>query len=111
VDVNHVILSGTLIRNPEIRYNPTGNPVITFTIAFSHPSKNVSKTEGGKSYNDVIALGSSLDNFRDVLQEGRRVLVNGRLKQRRWTSPEGMSRNRLEVLADRIHYLEKEEKE
>ena len=107
MDVNRVILSGTLIRNPEIRYNPKGNPVITFTIAFSHPSKNVRKTEDEKSCIDVIALGSSVGNHQDALQEGKKVLINGRLKQRRWKTPEGISRNKLELVADRIHFVAK----
>jgi single-strand DNA-binding protein len=107
LDVNHVILSGTLTKNPEIRYNPKGNPVITFTIAFSHPSQNVRKTEDEKSCIDVIARGSSVENHQDALQEGKKVLVNGRLKQRRWKTPEGISRNKLELVADRIHFVAK----
>ena len=107
MDINHVLLSGTLIKNPEIRYNPKGNPVITFTIAFSQPSKNVRKAEDEKSYIDVIALGSSVENDQDSLQEGKKVLLNGKLKQRRWKTPEGISRNKLELVADRIHCVEK----
>jgi single-strand DNA-binding protein len=107
LDVNHVILSGTLIRNPEIRYNPKGIPVITFTLAFSHPSRSVrGKTQEEMSSIEVIALGSSVENYHEALKEGRKVLVNGKLKQRRWTTPQGINRNRLELVADRIHCLE-----
>jgi single-strand DNA-binding protein len=110
-DINRVFLSGTLIKNPEIRYNPKGNPVVTFTITFSHPSKKITKTEEEKSYIDVIALGSSLRNDGNFLQEGRKVLVNGKLKQRRWKTPEGMSRSKLELVADRIHFTKQTEEE
>jgi single-strand DNA-binding protein len=107
LDFNHVILTGTLFRNPEIRYNPKGKPVITFTLAFSHPSKNLRKTQEEMNFIEVIALGSSMENYQDDLKEGRKVLVNGKLKQRRWTTPQGIARNSLELVADRIQCLER----
>jgi single-strand DNA-binding protein len=105
--INHVILSGTLTRDPEIRYNPKGAPVITFTLAFSHSSKTLLTTQEETSRIEVIALGSSTGNYQDDLKEGRKVLVNGKLKLRRWTTSQGIDRNRLEIVADRIHCLEK----
>jgi single-strand DNA-binding protein len=105
-DINRVILSGTLIKNPEIRYNPKGNPVITFTIAFSYLLRKAYNIKGEKSYIDVIALGSSVEKDRNYLQEGKKVLINGRLKQRRWKNPEGISRDKLELVADHIYCIE-----
>jgi len=106
-DINRVLLSGTLIKNPEIRYNPRGNPVITFTIAFSYPSRKVRKIGEEGNRIDVIALESSVHNDRDSLREGKKVLVNGRLKQRRWKTLEGMNRDKLELVAERIDCIEK----
>ena len=103
MDINYVILSGTLVRKPEIRYNPKGNPVVTFALAFSYPSKGLHKTREEMSVIEVIAPGSGME---DRLQEGKRVLVNGKLKQRRWTTPQGINRNCLEVVADRVRCLE-----
>jgi single-stranded DNA-binding protein len=41
------------------------------------------------------------------LQRGAQVLVDGRLSQRRWDTPEGKSRSKYEVVANTVQFLSK----
>jgi single-stranded DNA-binding protein len=45
----------------------------------------------------------------DLLQSGQHLLVEGRLNQRRWQTPEGKYRNQMEVIATDIQVVEEQE--
>lgn len=108
MDINHIILSGTLVNDPVIRYNPRGDEVISFTMAFEQPLKGKKGTQAELSYMDVIALGSTIRNNHNILRMGEKVIVNGRIKQRKWKTPEGITHSKLEVIAERIHFLRRD---
>ena len=109
--VNRVILSGTVTRDPDVQYNPRGERVITFSLAFSYPSTTVHVGQEEKNRIEVIALGTSLEENGEGLKEGRKVLVKGRLRQRKWKSPQGLFRSSLELVAEHIRCLERIEEE
>jgi single-strand DNA-binding protein len=41
------------------------------------------------------------------LAKGSPVVVEGRLQMREWTTPQGARRQRLEVRAENVHFLER----
>jgi single-strand DNA-binding protein len=41
------------------------------------------------------------------LKKGSAVLVEGRLQMREWVTPQGGKRQRLEVRAEAVHFLER----
>jgi len=104
VAFNRVILAGNLVRDPEIRYLPSGLSVTSFAIAVNSRYRQNNEPKEEVSYFDVVAFGKLGETCAEYLSKGRPVLVEGRLRQRRWES-EGTKRSKIEVVAGGVQFL------
>jgi single-strand DNA-binding protein len=104
VTFNRVILAGNLVRDPEIRYLPSGLSVTSFGIAVNSRYKQNNELKEDVSFFDIVVFGKLGENCAEYLSKGRPVLVEGRLRQRRWES-EGAKRSKIEVVADGVQFL------
>src|SRR3990170_1546167 len=104
VTFNRVILAGNLVRDPEIRYLPYGTPVANFSIAVNSRYRQNNELKEEVSYFDVVVFGKTGENCAEYLSKGRPVLVEGRLRQRRWEA-EGTRRSKIEVVAGIVQFL------
>jgi single-strand DNA-binding protein len=100
---NRVILIGTLTRDPEVRYNPKGERVARITVAIPHGRDSKITTD----YFDVLVFLRDQESPVEKIQKGQWVLVEGKVKQRRWETPEGQSRTKVEIMADSVERLGK----
>lgn len=103
--LNKVLLIGHLVRDPEMRYTPSGVPVTTFRIAVNRP-KN-SKGERTADFIDIVAWRRLAEICGDYLKKGRLVAVEGRLRTRTYQTPDGQKRRVVEVEAVNVHFLGK----
>jgi len=106
-DYNKVILLGRLTRDPELRYTPAGSPVCSFDVAMNRSYT----TQGGERrdevcYITIVVWGKQGENCAEYLKKGRQALVEGRLTQRSWETPEGQKRSKHEVVADRVQFMD-----
>jgi single-strand DNA-binding protein len=104
VTFNRVILAGNLVRDPEIRYLPSGLSVTSFSIAVNSRYRQNNEQKEEVSYFDVVVFGKMGENCAEYLSKGRPVLVEGRLRQRRWEA-EGTRRSKIEVVASGVQFL------
>ena len=104
VTFNRVILAGNLVRDPEIRYLPSGLSVTSFGIAVNSRYKQNNELKEDVSFFDIVVFGKMGENCAEYLSKGRPVLVEGRLRQRRWEA-EGVKRSKIEVVADGVQFL------
>ena len=106
VSFNRVILAGNLTRDPETRFLPSGTAVTEFAIAVNsrYKSKTTNEFKEEVSFFDVVVFGKTGENCAEYLSKGRPVLVEGRLRQRSWTT-DGQKRSKIEVLADNVQFL------
>lgn len=104
VTFNRVILAGNLVRDPEIRYLPSGLSVTSFGIAVNSRYKQNNELKEDVSFFDIVVFGKLGENCAEYLSKGRPVLVEGRLRQRRWEA-EGVKRSKIEVVADGVQFL------
>lgn len=103
---NRVILMGNLTHDPELRYTSNGSAVGTFSIAMNRTYV----TQGGERKEEttfvrVTVWGRQGENCHQRLSKGSGVLVEGRLRQRTWETPEGEKRSTIEVVAQYVHFL------
>ncbi len=103
---NRVILVGNLTRDPELRYTPSGAPVCSFDLAVNRSYT----TQAGERRDEVcfitiVAWGKQAETCAEYLSKGRTTLVEGRLAQRSWETPDGQKRSKHEVVADRVQFL------
>jgi single-strand DNA-binding protein len=111
-NVNKVLLSGRLTRDPELRYTPGGVPVMTFSLALNRRYKDQSgEWKEEVSFVNVVAWQRQAEVASEYLKKGSAVFVEGRLQSRSWETSEGNKRSTLEVRAERLQFLDKVKRE
>ena len=84
--VNQVILMGNLTRDPELRQTPSGQSVVSFSLALNRSYKDQSgEWQEATDYIDVVAWGPLAERVAQYMTKGRRALVQGRLQSRSWS--------------------------
>jgi single-strand DNA-binding protein len=104
--VNQVMLMGNLTRDPDLRQIPSGQSVCSFSLALNRAYKD----QGGEwqeatDFIDVVAWGPLGERVSQYVTKGRRVIVQGRLQSRSWEQ-EGQKRNKVEVLASDVTFID-----
>ena len=105
-EYNKVILMGNLTRDPNLRYTPQGLAVCEFPLAVHHRYRVHDETKEEVCYIDIVAFGRVGERSKEHLRKGSRVLVDGRLTQRRWETPEGQKRSKYEVVANTVQFID-----
>ena len=107
-EINRVLLSGRLTRDPDQRYAPDGTAVTSFSLAFNrhYRARDGSAAEHA-GFVTVMTYQRLAEVCGQYLKKGRAVLVEGRLQMREWTTPQGPSGSRLEVRGEMVHFLER----
>jgi single-strand DNA-binding protein len=104
-NINRVVLTGNLTRDPELRSTPGGTPVCKLRIAVNTRRKDQSGEWVDKpNYFDVTVWGAQGENCSNYLSKGRPVAIDGRLEWREWES-EGGKRQAVEIIADTVQFL------
>lgn len=100
--INQVILMGRLTRDPEQRTTPSGKTIVSFSIAVDR----VGQDDSADFFN-VTAWEKLGELVMQYLGKGRRVLVQGRLRQDSWDDKEtGKKRSSVEVTATDVTFLD-----
>lgn len=103
--LNSILLEGNVVKDPFTKTMPSGNQVCDFTLATNRFYKNGEEGfEKEVSYFDVEAWARLGTACAQNLKKGRGVRVVGRLKQDRWTDPEGKPRARVKIVAEHVEF-------
>ena len=105
-EYNKVILLGSLTRDPDLRYTPAGMAVCEFPLAVPHRYRVHEEMKEDVCFIDIVVFGRVGERSKEYLHKGSRVLVDGRLTQRRWETPEGQKRSKYEVVANTVQFLD-----
>ena len=106
-NINRVVLTGNLTRDPELRSTPGGMSVCSLRIASNTRRKDNSTGEwvDKPNYFDVTVWGAQGENCARFLSKGRPVCIDGRLEWREWQTQEGQKRESIEIVADAVQFL------
>ncbi len=106
INVNQVFISGNLTHDPELRYTPSGQAVTNFSIANNRRYITPSGEQKEETnFLRIVTWGRQAEICSEYLRKGSPVLVEGRLLQRSWQTPEGQKRSVVEIRALRVHFL------
>jgi len=104
--VNQVFLMGRLTRDPEQRTTTTGKIIVSFSIAVDRGGQSAEGGDNADFFN-INAWEKLGELVMQYLSKGRRVLVQGRLRQDRWDDKEsGKKQSRVEVTATDVTFLD-----
>ena len=105
-NINRVILTGNLTKDPELRSTPSGTSICKLRIAVNTRRKDASGQWVDKpNYFDVTVWGAQGENCAQYLQKGRGVAIDGRLEWREWQDQSGNKREAIEIVADGVQFL------
>lgn len=104
--LNKVMIIGSLGRDPELRYTPSGRPVASFSVATSRTwtSSEGERREETEWFN-VVAWGNLAEICKTHLNKGQQVYVEGRLQTRGWEDDNGTRHYRTELVANEMILL------
>jgi len=100
------VVEGRLVRDPELRYTPSGIPVVQFTLACDRDYTGAD----GKRETDFyacVAWRKQAETIANTLTKGRLMSAVGRFESRTYTTEEGQQRRVWELKVDRFNYLDK----
>ena len=103
---NRVIFIGNLTRDPEVRYTPGGTPVTTISIAVNSKYKQGDESKEEVLFINAVVFGKQAESCGKFLAKGNPVLVEGRLRERKWES-EGVQKSKFEVIARDVRFKPK----
>jgi single-strand DNA-binding protein len=106
-NINRVVMTGNLTRDPELRSLPSGMSVCSLRIACNTRRKNNSTGdwEDKPNYFDVTVWGAQGENCARFLSKGRPIALDGRLEWREWETQDGQKRQAVDIIADSIQFL------
>jgi single-strand DNA-binding protein len=105
-NINVVVVTGNLTRDPELRQLQSGTSVCKMRIAVNTRRKGQDGNwEDKPNYFDVTVWGAQGENCASYLSKGRPVAINGRLEWREWEGQDGNKRQSVEIIADTVQFL------
>src|SRR5687767_4538414 len=106
-NINRVIITGNLTRDPELRSLPSGMSVCSLRIAVNTRRKDNSTGEwvDKPNYFDVTVWGAQGENCSRYLTKGLTSAIDGPLEWCEWETQDGQKRQSVEIIADSVQFL------
>ncbi|MCL5283712.1 MAG: single-stranded DNA-binding protein [Armatimonadetes bacterium] len=104
--LNRIVLVGRLTRDPELKYAPSGTPLVTFGIAVDRRTKSASG-DRETDFINIVAFRQTAEFVSQYVGKGRLVAIDGRLQIRSWTATDGTRRTSAEVIAESVQALDR----
>jgi len=99
--VNSVSLIGNLATDVDLKDVGPEKKVATFLLAVDRPGR-----DAGADFVSVSTWDRQAEVCGEYLAKGSRVGVDGRLRSRSWEDAEGNRRSAIEIVANRIEFLD-----
>ena len=106
-NLNRVVLTGNLTRDPELRNTSNGTSVCSLRVACNTRRKDATGEWVDRAhYFDVTVWGAQGENCATYLEKGRPVAIDGRLDWREWEAQDGSGkRQAVSIVAERVQFL------
>lgn len=103
--LNNCTIQGRLTRDPELRYNASNTPVVSFALACSRSRKNANG-EYDTDFIDCISFGKTAEFVKNWFAKGMMAIVVGRIQSRNWEDRNGNKRTSVEINANEVLFGE-----
>jgi len=105
-NLNVAIIEGRLVKDPEIRYTQEGTALCRFSLAnnFSYTSQN--EIQNKVNFIEITTFSRLAEICSEYLKKGNRVIVNGKLRQKKWQDRDGINHSRVCINGEQVHFLD-----
>lgn len=106
-NINRVIITGNLTKDPELNTLPSGTSVCELRVACNGRRKDQQSGQwvDKPNYFNVKVWGTQGENVAKYLVKGRPVAVDGRLDWREWEDQNQNKRQSIDIIADSVQFL------
>jgi single-strand DNA-binding protein len=104
-NLNKVILGGRISSDIELKQNPEGLSVLTFTIAVNRKHKSGEDTKA--DFIRIVAWRNNAEFISKYFNKGSSICVSGAIQQRKWTDNDNKEHYVFEVVADEVFFVDK----
>ena len=103
--INHVTLLGRVGAAPELRQTKSGTAVVQLRLATDRYSKSAD-AQSETDWHSIVVWAKTAEAVARYVGKGDRVHVTGRLQQHSWQTESGERRNKVEVHASEVIFLD-----
>lgn len=102
-NINRVIISGRLTRDPDVRATAGGTTVMGLGVAVNDRRRNqqTGQWEDYTNFIDCTMFGNRAESLSRILTKGMLVCIEGRLRWSQWER-DGQKRSKIEVIVDEV---------
>ena len=106
-DLNKVLIAGRLGHSPDLKYLPSGMAVCNLSLAATRYYRNKAGEKCEETtWIDVKCWDKTAEMVAESTGKGRAVIVEGSLKEERWTGRDGEEKKKIVINAQRIAPLD-----
>ena len=102
--LNHIVIMGRLVRDPELRRTGTGVAVASFRVAVDRDFAPKDGSERKADFIDCVAWRQTGEFISKYFTKGRMIIVDGRLEMRDWTDKDGNKRTSAEIVVANAYF-------
>jgi single-strand DNA-binding protein len=102
--MNLVVLAGNLVRDPELRYTPSGAAICEFTIANNETWVTDGEKKEKVNFVNCTCWGKRGEVINEYFSKGKEIEVQGKLDFQQWETKEGEKRNQLKVKVEQFFF-------
>lgn len=106
--LNHIVLMGRLVADPELRYTSSNTPVASLRLAVDRDFKDKETGERRADFINVVAWKQTAEFVSRYFRKGRMAVVEGRLQMRDYTDKDGKRQTVAEVVAGHVYFGDSE---
>jgi single-strand DNA-binding protein len=106
MNINTVHMTGNLTDDPELRYTPSGKPVVSASIANNeHYTDAQGEEKKVTTFVNLQIWGKPAENFGNLVKKGQEIFIDGKLRMDEWTDKQtNTRRTRLYLLVEKTHF-------
>lgn len=98
--VNHFILQGRFVADPELKSNTNGKDYTSFTVAWSEKRGEYER----RLYLRCIAWAGTARLICSHFAKGQQIIVSGKLVANEWEDDQGNKRREMQLQVERVDF-------
>ena len=99
------IITGNVVRDPELRATSGGTQVCSFSVAVNYNYVQNGEKKEQVSFINCSAWGKAGEIIAQYAKKGTGILVSGRLSQRAFEDKTGAKRSATEIVVEDFNFL------
>lgn len=104
--LNHIVLMGRLVRDPELKTTQSGVSICTFRIASDRDFTDKATGQRDADFVECVAWRGLAEFISRSFAKGRMIVVDGRLQSRNYPDSDGNKRTVYEVNVENAYFAD-----